>query len=72
MFETEARPFVCLTARVKGTTLKPGNRLEVSEQYLQVLLSHYKEARRGLETESLGSELESLVRNHNKKQLVAE
>lgn len=48
--ETEARVFVGLAARVKGTALEPGIRLEVSEQYLQVLLSHYKEARRGLES----------------------
>lgn len=47
--ETEAQLFMGLAARVKGTTLDPGIRLEVNEQYLQVLLSHYKEARRGLE-----------------------
>lgn len=47
--ETEARLFVRPAARAKGTTLEPGIRLEVNEQYLQVLLSHYKKARRGLE-----------------------
>lgn len=38
---------------MKGTKHAQVLRLEVGEQYLQVLLSHYKEARSGLE--SLGA-----------------